>query len=524
MSSFTLTALAGKDPLPQINPPKELVEVGGQFAEGTSTKLSDKDIALFIPWAQSAQTMLNDALKDIENMPLEEQVKHLQETIQSVVRSSGSKNYQMLMRFALNRTLLLLQELSKEADWHSSAIQANALDLSVAGIKTALKFYESDLAFQQRVAKGNGTFNPEYASFAKTFGASILTPIDSINDASAQMRLMYKTLEMVNWDLSRDEKAQDYSDTIVDIYNALNSMDEHPSKVDQENIKSIRKLIPLTQEVDNFKLVEVKIEPIVETQPAPVVSETIQNSIKDASPVTKNDTKDFDYYYAQVISINSPNKALEVAKAAANSKIDFNVYAATRWNPTYGAYNSHNESMEIAEAVQAKRADFGIYTATRFGLTSGAQNSHNESMEIAEAVQAKRADFGIYTATRFGLTSGAQNSHKESMVIAEAVQAKRADFDVYTATRFGLTSGAQNSHKESMVIAEAVQAKRADFDVYTATRFGLTSGAQNSHKESMEIAKAVQAKSADFRIYKLSRSGLGGSYSHNESMQAARIK
>ncbi|MGE3608926.1 MAG: hypothetical protein AB7I27_05020 [Bacteriovoracaceae bacterium] len=249
------------DPLPQINPPKELVEVGGQFAEGTSTKLSEKDIALFIPWAQSAQSVLNKALTDIENMPLEEQVKHLQATIQNVVRSSGTKNYQMLMRFALNRTLLLLQELSKEADWHSSAIQANALDLSVSGIKTALQFYESDLAFQQRIADSTSTINPQYASFAKSLGTSLLGSIKSINDASAQYRLLYKTYEMVNWDLSRDDQAQDYSDTIVRNYKLLSSMDENPSKDDSLNVKSIRKLFTLDLD---FKI----SQPVPKTPPA----------------------------------------------------------------------------------------------------------------------------------------------------------------------------------------------------------------------------------------------------------------
>ncbi|MGE3608924.1 MAG: hypothetical protein AB7I27_05010 [Bacteriovoracaceae bacterium] len=487
LSSVSLTALAVNDPLPQINPPKELVEVGGQFAEGTSTKLSDKDIALFIPWAQSAQTMLNDALKDIENMPLEEQVKHLQETIQSVVRSSGSKNYQMLMRFALNRTLLLLQELSKEADWHSSAIQANALDLSVAGIKTALKFYESDLAFQQRVAKGNGTFNPEYASFAKTFGASILTPIDSINDASAQMRLMYKTLEMVNWDLSRDEKAQDYSDTIVDIYNALNSMDEHPSKVDQDNIKNIRKLIPTSQEVNNLKLVEVKIE--LPEQPIPEKAAEAPKASINETPKQKPETEDFNYYYKILITNINPKEAAVVAKSAVQNLIDFDAYQATR----------------------------GVVFNTRL-------NTHKESMEIATAVKAGKADFEVYQATRGALGNSQRNTHEESMEIATAVKAGKADFEVYQATRNTAGGSQPNTHEESMEIATAVKAGKVDFEVYQATRNQMGKSQQNNHKESMEIATAVKTGEADFDIYKIKRYGLGGVLSHGTSMEAARTK
>ncbi|MGE3608925.1 MAG: hypothetical protein AB7I27_05015 [Bacteriovoracaceae bacterium] len=524
--SISLAALAGNDPLPQINPPKELVEIGGQFAEGTSTKLSEKDIALFIPWAQSAQTMLNDALKDIENMPLEEQVKHLQATIQNVVRSSGSKNYQMLMRFALNRTLLLLQELSKEADWHSSAIQANALDLAFKGIKTALQFYESDLDFQQRVALGSGTLNPEYAYFTQFFGPLMLDSIVSINDASAQMRLMYKTLEMVNWDLSRDDQAQDYSDTIVNIYNALNSMDEHPSKVDQENIKNVRKLIQVVQELDSLKSGKHNIKPDNKPNPIKTVFAIIHNSVDDEITDTKDEktsTQNFKYYYEKTLLANDYSEAKEVAQAAVNNQIRFDVYYSTRYFLSPTGKNSHKDSMDIARAVQEKRVNFKVYKATRYN-GMGPNNTHEEAMEIATAVKNKTVNYDVYAATLIYLTSTGPNLHKESMEIAKAVKDNEADFNIYAATRYGLTSSGINNHIESMDIAKAVKDGSADFNIYAATRYRLASGALNSHEESIEIALAVQAGEADFKLYKFARSGLGGSYTHEDSMKVARIK
>ena len=148
----------------------------------------------------------------------------------------------MFMRFALNRSMLLVQELTKEADMRDNGILENALDIQVKSIRLALSVAESDLSYQRRVAEGNDSVKLEYAKFGLMFAGSMLQAINSVFDASAQYRLLYKTLEIVNWDLSRDDGALEYADLIFDIYNSLTNMDENPSQDDLSSLFAIRRL------------------------------------------------------------------------------------------------------------------------------------------------------------------------------------------------------------------------------------------------------------------------------------------
>ena len=232
-------------PLPQIDPPRELIDTSSEFAEGTITRLTATDVAVFLPWAQNAQSVLTKALADIESMPVDQQVRHLSGVMKSVVRRSGEKNYQLFTRFALNRGLLLVSELLQEANINDNGVLENALDIQVKCIRVALDVHESDLAYQRRVAAGDAATELEYGNFGLKFGRAMLKAVDSVFDASAQYRLLYKTLEMVNWDLSRDAKAADNADIIIDIYNTLTVMNEHPTQDDKASITDIRRLLVL---------------------------------------------------------------------------------------------------------------------------------------------------------------------------------------------------------------------------------------------------------------------------------------
>ena len=255
MTFLVLATLTGKafaqknSSLPQIPAPRELTEVGSEFAEGTITRLSDSEASVFIPWAQNAQSVLTKAKRDIETMTVQQQVRHLTAIIKSVVANSGSKNYQMFMRFCLNRTLLLVQEVVRESDWNVPGTAESVLDLQLTGINLALQFYESDLSYQSRASRGNDTVNQSYAIFGATFGKAMIKSIQNITDASAQYRILYKTLEMINWDFSRDTYAIEFSDAIVEIYNTLNTMTEQPANNDAESVLAIRRLNVLVNSV-----------------------------------------------------------------------------------------------------------------------------------------------------------------------------------------------------------------------------------------------------------------------------------
>lgn len=255
MTFILLATLTGKafaqknSSLPDIPAPRELTEVGSEFAEGTITRLSDGEASVFVPWAQNAQSVLTKALRDIQTMTVQQQVRHLTAIMKSVVTNSGSKNYQMFMRFVLNRTLLLVQETVNQSDWNVPGTAESVLDLQVTGINLALKFYESDLSYQSRANRGNDSVNQSYAVFGATFGKEMIRSIQNITDASAQYRVLYKTLEMINWDFSRDAIAIEFSDAIVEIYNTLNTLNEQPTNNDSESVLAIRRLNVLVNSV-----------------------------------------------------------------------------------------------------------------------------------------------------------------------------------------------------------------------------------------------------------------------------------
>ena len=250
---FFASATAIAKDLPTVPAPRELTEVGSDFAEGTITRLSAEDISIFVPFAQNAKSVLTKALADSETMPVQHQVRHLSNSMRAVVRNSGQKQYQTFMRFALNRTLLLVQELLKEADIRNPGTLENALDLQVRGINVALRFFESDLAYQRLERSGSDSVNLNYASFGAVFAASSLRSIQNVLDASAQYRLLYKTLEIFNWDVTRDRHAVEVADTIVDIFNILSTLQEAPSSDDQENILSIRRLTLLIDPISDVE-------------------------------------------------------------------------------------------------------------------------------------------------------------------------------------------------------------------------------------------------------------------------------
>lgn len=237
--SFSLQALAQVS-LPRIDAPEELT--GGTFEEGTITRISDAEIAEFLPWAQNAQNQLNRALNTARSMPLRDRLPHIERAVKSVVNRSGSRQYQMFMRFALNRGLLLVSEMQSHMNMEEIGAQENALDILQRSIQVALSFYESDLSFQNRAQNGEASTVLSYARFGLLFKDNLLAGVINVLDAKAQYRLMYKLVEMTNWDLSRDAHANSFADSIVEAYELLQDLPAEPVADDRAGLRLIRRL------------------------------------------------------------------------------------------------------------------------------------------------------------------------------------------------------------------------------------------------------------------------------------------
>ena len=156
------------------------------------------------------------------------------------------------MRFALNRGLLLVSELEKEADAAERGVVENQLDILTRAISVALNAHESDLSFQKRSSTRNNVVSVDYARFGVGLGKSFIAGSKNIFDASAQYRIMYKAYEMMNWDLSQDENAKDYSEAIIEVHKTLKRLPESPSNDDKESIKHVRTLNYLGEKISKY--------------------------------------------------------------------------------------------------------------------------------------------------------------------------------------------------------------------------------------------------------------------------------
>lgn len=226
--------------VPQIAPPAELVT--GDYAEGTMTRLGDAEVAEFLPWAQNAHNQLNRALTQARSIPLRDRLYHIERAVKAVITRSGDRQYQMFMRFALNRGMLLVDELEKNMDMEEIGSQENALDILQRSIQIGLSFYESDLNFQNRAQAGSTATKLNYAQFGTAFMQGMYPGVVNVLDATAQYRLLYKLVEMVNWDLSRDSEAARYAEVIVEAYELGQDIPETPETDDKLNLRLIRRL------------------------------------------------------------------------------------------------------------------------------------------------------------------------------------------------------------------------------------------------------------------------------------------
>jgi len=240
MATLSFAAIAQTIEIPRIDIPSELAN--GQFAEGTITRLSSAEVAEFLPWAQNSRNQLNRAINGAKTLPLRQRLPHIERAVRAVVARSESRQYQMLMRYSLNRGLLLVEELKRHMDMTQIGSQENALDLLQRSITVALSFYESDLTFQQRAQNGSNTVVIPHADFGTAFMQGLYPGVVNVLDATAQYRLLYKLVEMVNWDLSRDADAPRFAEAIVEAFEMVQDMPEQSESSDVNNLFLVRRL------------------------------------------------------------------------------------------------------------------------------------------------------------------------------------------------------------------------------------------------------------------------------------------
>lgn len=206
--SFSSIVLAEEVTLPTVIKPAVL-------EEGTQRVLTDEQIAEILPWAKDSKVFLTDLLMSIQGLSSQDKVDQLVNGISSVVGESAPKNSELLMRYVLNRGLVINEMLSREM----GADEVGTIDAKIrvltSTVNMAINYYDNDM---DRMSKKSSAplaqFGNDYFKFLTELNKSIF-------DASAQYAIYRTALEWFQWDLYRDLNNKSFASQIVKINNSL---------------------------------------------------------------------------------------------------------------------------------------------------------------------------------------------------------------------------------------------------------------------------------------------------------------
>ena len=211
--------------------------------EGTQRSLTPAQIAELLPWAKDSKVFLIDLLASLQGLASQDKVDQLVTGITTVVGESSPKNLELLMRYVLNRGLIINEILDREMGADVPGTIDAKIRVLVASIQMAITYYDADLNMMtKKTAAPYATFGYEYFSFLSELNKSIF-------DASAQYNIYRTSLEWFQWDLYRDLNNTSFASQIVKINNSLKI---YPTKklTDAQSINFIRQMKGLAQSLD----------------------------------------------------------------------------------------------------------------------------------------------------------------------------------------------------------------------------------------------------------------------------------
>lgn len=186
--------------------------------EGTQTQLSDSQISELIPWAKDSKLYLTDLLEGAESLSVTDKIDRLVEGIKLVVGESAPKQTELLMRYILNRALVVNETLSKEIESNQIGQADIKLRVLLSSINMAIKYYDTDMkALSKKSQTPFADFGIQYFQFLVEINKSIF-------DASAQYYIQRTALEWLAWDLYRDLNNKQFAPQIVKITNSLKTL------------------------------------------------------------------------------------------------------------------------------------------------------------------------------------------------------------------------------------------------------------------------------------------------------------
>lgn len=211
--------------------------------EGTQRELTAGQIAELLPWAKNSKVFLNDLLNTVAGLSSADKLDRLEDGIKSIVGESAPKNTELLMRYVLNRGLVINDLLKTEMNADEVGTIDTKLRVLTLSIKMAIVYYDTDMnTLNKKTNAPFITFGVQYFEFLTELNKSIF-------DASASYNIQRTAFEWLQWDLYRDLNNQQVASQIVKINNSLKI---YPVKKmsDTQYISYIRQMKLMAQQLD----------------------------------------------------------------------------------------------------------------------------------------------------------------------------------------------------------------------------------------------------------------------------------
>jgi hypothetical protein len=233
--TFSSVINAEEITLPKIAAPQAL-------QEGIQRELSAAQIAELLPWAKDSKMFLNDLLENTQGLATLDQIERLSDGLKQVVEESSTKHAELLMRYSLNRALVLINILNKEMNADAVGTADAKLRILRSSIKMAIRYYEIDLnTLSKKTASPFVNFGLDYFDFLSELNKSVF-------DASAQYAIQRTALEWFQWDLYRDVNNASFAPQIVKINNSLKSFPNR-AMADGQSLSYLRQMKAIATQI-----------------------------------------------------------------------------------------------------------------------------------------------------------------------------------------------------------------------------------------------------------------------------------
>jgi len=237
--------------------------------EGTQRELTAGQIAELLPWAKNSKSLLSDMVNGLQGLSTVDKIERLELGIKAAVNESAPKNSELLMRYILNRALVLNNTLMNEMSEDAIGTSDTKLRVLLSSVNMSIKYYDLDMkVLNKQSTVPFAQFGIEYFKFLSELNKSIF-------DASASYAIQKTALEWLQWDLFRDLKNTGYAPQIVKINNGLKLI---PVKniSDAQALTYIRQMKLIASQLD-LQVIEDKVS-VVEDKVEVQVIQTTSNT------------------------------------------------------------------------------------------------------------------------------------------------------------------------------------------------------------------------------------------------------